>query len=459
MINNYLLIKIIVLASAYFIAGKLSFLISVNSEIVTIVIFASEGIALAAILLFGRKLWPGVLIGQFVLGYSTGLGTIPSLLISISNSMEVIIAFNLFKFFNLDRSLYRIKDTLGLTALIVIILQPFSSLIGNNVLLSFGIIEHSTYTSSLFSWWFGNSMGQILIAPFIIYFYNNYKQTNVIDFIICSIFFFCLSYLLIIYFDIKYLALLISATLPFVIYLSSKRDLHYVTFSVIIIAVIALYSTHLNVGVFSRNDTIENIISLNFYILSLMMIALFIGVLFYEKKIALEQLNKMALYDPLTNLPNRYLLHERIQQAVIMSKRRNGKVAICFIDVDRFKEVNDSLGHDAGDIVLKEIATRINNNIREEDSLLRLGGDEFVLIITNITNKSNISPLLNKISKEVNKPIKIGKNAATISLSIGVSLYPHDTESTSELISYADKAMYEAKEKGRNQFIFYQFSA
>ena len=453
--TSRLLIKILLIASAYFIAGKLSFLIAVESEIVTLVIFAAEGIALAGILLFGRKVWPGVFLGQFLISCSVGLDLAPSVLIATINSIEVLLAYFLFGFFRLNKSLSKTRDVTALIVLIFLVLQPISSVFGVAALVFFGVIESSHYLSSVFSWWLGNSMGQLLFTPFLLYFCNRFKETDLIEFMGTAFFSLAFSYLFIIYFDVRYLALLISITMPYVIYLSARKDLQYVTFSVIVIAVVSLYSTHLNVGVFSGNDKIENIISLNFYILSQIMVALFIGVLFAEKRLILDQLNEIALYDYLTGLPNRYLLNERTQQAIAISKRAESNVAVCYIDVDRFKEVNDTLGHDAGDKVLKEITSRIKNNIREVDSLLRIGGDEFVLILTNINHRDYVATLLARIFQTVNKPIAIGANLADVSLSIGVAIYPLHSTSASELLSYADNAMYEAKKAGRNRFVFY----
>lgn len=452
--RNYI-VKIILMAAIYFIAGKLSFLISVESAIVTIVMFAAEGFALAGILIFGKRLWLGIFIGQFLIGYSVDMGVLASLSIASINSLEAILAFYLFNRFKLDRSLLRLKDIVGLSALIFLVLQPFSSLLGNSALLGFDIIDRSNYFESIFSWWFGNSMGQLLITPFLLYFYSKYKDTNIFEFIANTIFFLVLGYISIIYLDIRYLALLLSVTMPFVIYISSTKDLHYATFGVIIIALISIGSTHLNIGLFSGEDLTNNIVSLNFYILSQMLLALIIGTLFSEKKVALERLNQMALYDHLTDLPNRYLLEDRIKQAIIKSKRSKSRVAICFIDLDHFKAVNDTLGHHAGDEVLKEVSSRIKSSIREEDSLLRLGGDEFVLILTDVSSKKDIENLLEKVSNEINQPIEINKGIANVSLSIGVSLYPSDGDSVAELMAYADRAMYEAKNRGKNRFVFY----
>ena len=285
--NNYL--KIILMATIYFIAGKISFAISHDSTIVTIVIFMAEGFALAAVLLYGRSLWIGIFIGQFILALSSGMSVLPSAIISSINAVEAILAVVLFTKFGLNRSLSSMRDIVGLSFLIIFVLQPFSSLLGSITLLSFSLIETQEYMKSLFSWWFGNSMGQLLITPFILYLYNNYKNTTKSEFISIGLFFVVLMYLTIIYFEIKYLPLLMGLTLILVIYLTIKKGLHYSTFAIIIISFVSIYSTYIKVGLFSGEDLIQNIISLNFYILSHIVLVLFIGTIFKEKELEIHK--------------------------------------------------------------------------------------------------------------------------------------------------------------------------
>lgn len=443
------------MALVYFIAGKISFLVHSENEIVTIVLFAAEGFALAGAIIFGKRIIPGIFLGQFILGLSTGLEFVPSFFVSIINSIEALLAIFLFNKLKLDKSLPRMKDILGLTLLIVFILQPFSAIFSNTILYVSSVITSEQYPKSLFTWWFGNSMGQLLIAPFLLYLYNNYKNTNKIEFLSVGAFFFALAYFLIIFIKLDYLALLISVTMPLLIFLIIKRGLHYATFGILAIAFIAIYSVHENVGLFSTSHEIENIINLNFYILSHILLSFFIGALFNEKKEAMSKMETMALYDSLTGLANRNLLDDRIEYAIKLSKRYTHQNVVCFIDIDKFKNINDTLGHEAGDIVLQTIANRISSLIRDEDSLLRIGGDEFVLILMNNKNKKNIENKLNQILDLARNPISNNDFQVSTSLSIGASLCPSDSNDAKMLVKYADIAMYEAKAKGSDCFVFY----
>jgi len=162
-----------------------------------------------------------------------------------------------------------------------------------------------------------------------------------------------------------------------------------------------------------------------------------------------------AYHDPLTNLPNRVLFQDRLQQAIAHSKRNDEKFALLFIDLDQFKKINDSLGHPIGDKVLIETANRFQQLVREEDTLSRLGGDEFTIILKNIKDEKNTATAAQKLINSMKKSIEIAHHQLHISASIGISIYPDDTDSQEDLIKFADTAMYKAKDEGRNNFQFY----
>ncbi|MCK5676987.1 MAG: EAL domain-containing protein, partial [Flavobacteriaceae bacterium] len=168
-----------------------------------------------------------------------------------------------------------------------------------------------------------------------------------------------------------------------------------------------------------------------------------------------EKLYRLAHNDALTGLPNRLFFIERLKQVISMAKRHRREVAILFIDLDRFKEINDSLGHAAGDKVLCEIATRIPGVIRKEDTLVRLGGDEFVILMENLFDKTDAAILAKKILDVLNEPIYVEEHILYVSGSIGISLYPENNGTIDNLINCADTAMYKAKAKGRNNFQFH----
>lgn len=174
-----------------------------------------------------------------------------------------------------------------------------------------------------------------------------------------------------------------------------------------------------------------------------------------ERRQAEADLHRLAYYDNLTGLPNRLLFNDRVQQALIDAKRRNRFVALMMLDMDRFKVVNDTMGHDAGDALLCEIAARLQRSIRETDTVSRLGGDEFALLFTDVTDSQHVAHLAQLVLAQFVTPVAIDGREIFSGASIGVVLYPTDTEDGDSLLKFADSAMYHAKESGRNNYQFY----
>lgn len=174
-----------------------------------------------------------------------------------------------------------------------------------------------------------------------------------------------------------------------------------------------------------------------------------------ERKKMEEQLIHQATHDFLTDLPNRALLLDRIQQAIINANRAKTIVGILFIDLDRFKLVNDSLGHDMGDKLLNCVSNRLVKSVRDSDTVARLGGDEFVIVSQFLQNEDSLVPLAQKLLRVISEPIAINGNELNITGSMGISFYPNDAKDVEDLLRNADTAMYQAKDLGRNNFQFY----
>jgi diguanylate cyclase (GGDEF)-like protein len=174
-----------------------------------------------------------------------------------------------------------------------------------------------------------------------------------------------------------------------------------------------------------------------------------------EQKAAQAKLLTLANYDSLTGLPNRTLLLDRIERGIEHARRNSNNMALFFIDLDKFKQVNDSLGHKAGDELLTIMAKRLTNKLRKEDTVARLGGDEFVIMIDEVTSAEAISILVTEISSVIDQPITLSSQTVSVSSSIGIAMFPGDGRSSEELLKNADIAMYHAKEQGRSNFQFF----
>lgn len=175
-----------------------------------------------------------------------------------------------------------------------------------------------------------------------------------------------------------------------------------------------------------------------------------------EKKLeeALEKVSNLANHDPLTGLANLRLARERLYSALSFSKRKQWKMAVMFIDLDGFKTINDTHGHDIGDEVLKKVAQRLVENLREVDTVARIGGDEFLVIQTEVPHRLAAANVAEKIVKSVSEPIRIEEKTITIGASIGIALYPENGEDSRVLMKKADDAMYYTKRIGKNNYTF-----
>ncbi|MBS7325621.1 MAG: PAS domain S-box protein [Thiopseudomonas sp.] len=173
-----------------------------------------------------------------------------------------------------------------------------------------------------------------------------------------------------------------------------------------------------------------------------------------ENKRQQESLQQQAHFDPLTGLPNRSLLNERLAQAMARSIKHQHQLAVCFMDLDGFKQVNDSLGHQAGDELLICVAKRLKDCLRGDDTVARLGGDEFVLLLNPVRSLEECEQIIGRILTSVAQPIALGSGQqASVTASIGITLFPCDSGSAEQLMRHADHAMYQAKQNGRNGYV------
>lgn len=174
-----------------------------------------------------------------------------------------------------------------------------------------------------------------------------------------------------------------------------------------------------------------------------------------ELHFAQETIEKLAYYDELTSLPNRRLFFDRVQQAIHAAERDGGHFSVFYLDLDGFKTINDSLGHAAGDLLLKTVARRLRQQVRSKDTVARLGGDEFTIIVTDVHESHDIALVADNLIRALAQPVEIGDKPVVVTTSVGIAVYPADGTSIDTLSRHADLAMYHAKARGKNNFQFY----
>jgi diguanylate cyclase (GGDEF)-like protein/PAS domain S-box-containing protein len=174
-----------------------------------------------------------------------------------------------------------------------------------------------------------------------------------------------------------------------------------------------------------------------------------------ERKQTEQRMAHIANHDALTDLPNRHLLQDRIRQALIHARRNGSQGAVLFIDLDKFKIINDSMGHDIGDLLLKEVAQRLVSSLRSQDTVARQGGDEFVVVLHSVANARDAGTTTQKLLAALLLPYQLKGKELNISASIGIAVFPDDGEDADTLLKHSDTAMYQAKEAGRNSYQFF----
>ncbi len=174
-----------------------------------------------------------------------------------------------------------------------------------------------------------------------------------------------------------------------------------------------------------------------------------------ERECAKEKIYRLVNFDTLTKLPNKTLFNDRLHIAMAHAKRNREQLAVLFLDLDRFKIINDSLGHHVGDLVLQEVAERLQLCIRDEDTVCRMSADEFIILLTDIEKSSNITKIITRMTATLSMPFIVGENELRITSSIGISIYPHNGHTPEVLVKHAELAMYHGKENGRNNYQFF----
>jgi diguanylate cyclase (GGDEF)-like protein len=167
-----------------------------------------------------------------------------------------------------------------------------------------------------------------------------------------------------------------------------------------------------------------------------------------------QRMAYQAQHDPLTGLPNRILLADRLDQATKLADRLNEQLAVVFLDLDDFHEINDAYGRTVGDALLREVAYRLTDSLRESDTVCRLGADEFVILLSGVKSTAAVEALVAKLFAEIRRPYPLGENTIQVACTLGVSLYPQDANDASTLMRLADGALHQAKAAGRDRRLF-----
>lgn len=490
------------MAGVYFGAAKLGLLVAVPHPNVTAV-WAPSGIALAAILLYGWRLLPGVALGAFAANASTAVSLLTAAGIAAGNTLEAFLgAFLLQRLGGFRCAFTRFGHVLGLFGLAAMGSTTVAATIGTLSLWAGGSLSWGEHGWVWMTWWVGDALGIIIVTPLILVWadrsYANLSGRWLGE-ALMLLFALAIVNAIVFHgghigadFDYALTYLLITALLWIALRLSQREAVT----AAFIVSALAIWGTTHGIGPFAPNSPIARLVLLDGFLAMVAFMTLVSSVASLQRKQAEEALRRahtelearveerttelagvneklradiiereqieralrqseqrlqaLANYDALTDLPNRVLFMERLNHALARAHRSKQEIAVLFLDLDGFKHVNDSLGHDIGDLLLKAVAKELLACVRDSDTVARLGGDEFALILEDVARAGSAHRVAQKILRTLTRPMKVAGHELFSTTSIGISLYPRDGDNAPGLLKCADAAMYLAKKNGNS---------
>ncbi len=426
------------------------------------VVWIPSGLGVAALLLGGKKYWVAIFIGAMFAYLSIDRPLLPAFFIALSNVIEpLLLVWMLAGNGKFNRDLQQPSDYLLLT-LFGALSAAVTATIGVLTLIFNGVIPAGAFLHGAMLWWMGNLLGIALITPLLLVWKHipkNWFQGNIrrietvlflaLTFLTCEIVFGDWLKGSIANVPRDYLMFL------FVAWGAIRFGRHGVTLVILLTAIQGLLGAIDIHGLFAEDIQKTELTNYWLYMMTLGFVGISMATTINARRRNEETIRHQAHYDELTKLPNRRLFRDRLDQAILKAQRDGGAVTLMLIDLDRFKEVNDTLGHDAGDILLVEAARRIQRCVREADTVARMGGDEFVVILNAMGESVGIERVAQNIINLLNESFTLGNSTAYISASIGITLYPTDATDIEDLLKHADQAMYVSKAMGRNRYCYF----
>ena len=446
-----------VLTVSYFVAAKIGLAFTTISDNVTL-LWAPSGMALFALLVLGSAYWVWIALGAFIVNLTTGIPLLAVIGITVGNTLEAIFAVYLLRLANFDYRLSRVRDVLLLAFLAAAISTTVSSSIGVLSLTSFGALEWDKFFNAWVIWWMGDAMGDLVFGPLLLSWWFGEKTGTQLKRIPEALLLLVSVAVItqVVFGNLWDHRLPLSfVTFPFLIWGSLRFGMRGATSIVFVVGTILLIDIMLHKGLFSHGTNLQSFTLLWLYTNFLAVTSMVLAAAITERRAAEMGMRHLALHDPLTGLPNRAALNDRIEQAIQFANRQGSKFALLYLDIDRFKTINDSLGHSVGDEMLQEVSQRLLHCVRREDTVCRLGGDEFVILVVEVRHPEQLYKLTGKIIKQIHAPIQLKNTTLHTSVSIGICLYPTDGKDSVTLLKHSDIAMYRAKDLGRDTFMYY----
>lgn len=457
------------LAAIYFVAAKASLAFAIPPGYATAV-WPPSGIALAAVLMLGERVWPGVWIGAALTNFTVASSLFASVAIGSGNALEALAGAALVRRYIADAPPYldRARNVVKFVAFAGLC-STVAATIGVGSLALEGAVSWPAFVPNWGTWWHGDTAGIIIVTPLVLTWklrhdivWSPAKIWEAAGFASSLL----LAAILIFGNGDRYFSSLplTFAILPFIIWAAFRFSRREMTMAIAAVCTIAVWYTIEGRGPFALDTLNLSLLSLLAFISTVVTTGLILSAVVGERSRALERLaqalqglREQASTDPLTDLTNRRYMWEFLQREWIRARRRKSSLAVIMIDLDHFKSVNDTFGHDAGDRVLTNVANLLKTHIRGSDIACRFGGEEFALVLPDATlegvqrRAEDIREAIGRLETEYR-----GRPLGRITASLGIALFPDHAGDPESLLRASDQALYGAKSTGRDRVVVSQ---
>ena len=450
-------VELALLALGYAAAGKLGLHWALVHASAT-ALWPPTAIALAALVLRGLGLWPGVLVGAFLVNVSTAGGVATSLGIAAGNTLEAVVGAYLVNRYARGRFAFeRSRDIFRFAALAALGSTTLSASCGVASLALGGFLDPARAGAVWLTWWLGDVASDLLLAPVIILWLvqprPRWSARQALE--AAAIASCVLVTGLVVFGDLLPAGWqgypLGFLCLPLLLWPAFRLGQRESASAALLLAAIAIAGTVRGYGSFARHPPNEALLLLQCFVAVVSLTVVAVGAVVAERKRLETRLVHLADHDPLTNLFSRRRLLEELRLTLAQARRYGTRGALLFLDLDDFKLVNDALGHRAGDKTLSDIARRLHGRLRHSDTVARLGGDEFAVLLPH-TETDQAQALAAQLLESIrSQTVDLGRGPVAMSAAIGVALFPDHGSSSEELLAHADSAMYQAKGMGGNR--------
>jgi diguanylate cyclase (GGDEF)-like protein len=459
------LAKMVVLALSYYVAARLSLRLALVGKQVT-PIWPPTGIAVVGLLLLGRRMWPGIAVGAFLVNAPIGPTPLAAVGIAVGNTAAPLVAVSLLHAAGFRRDIERLRDAMAIVFLGALVGMAVSATVGTTMLLLSDAIQAKAILSTWLVWWTGDAMGVLVFAPFLLSLSRwrrrgeptpwprRVEGATVLLVLAAATYLVFRSAL-----PIQYLVF------PLLAWAAWRFGQPGAASAVLVASGGAILAALNETGPFAEASLVNKMVTLQVFNASAALSSFFLAAVFAERRENLsardraeQELIRRALHDHLTGLANRTLFMDRLKQALARSARRPGAVAVAFLDLDRFKFVNDSLGHEAGDEVLKHMTERVQGVVREVDTASRFGGDEFLILFEELGSEEEVTAIGERLLQAIAEPMALDTGEVVVTTSIGIALSQGSDDRPEDLVRAADIALYRAKEAGRARYVVFDRS-